>query len=180
VWLERRYGAQIEWLPFDLHPEYPPEGIAADELSRRYGFDINSQHTQLFGEAGLQFTPHERIPNSRAALNAAELARERGVHDRLHARLMTAYWGEDRDISDPLVLAEEGANVGLERDEVVDAATTHPYQDRIQGSTAAVFEMGGGGVPAFAIDDKVLIPGAQPHSLFEKVMQKLSYESASP
>jgi predicted DsbA family dithiol-disulfide isomerase len=89
---------------------------------------------------------------------------------------MTAYWGEDRDISDPLVLAEEGAKAGLERDEVADAATTHPFQDRIQASTAAVFDMGGGGVPAFVIDDKVLIPGAQPHSLFEKVMQKLGHE----
>jgi predicted DsbA family dithiol-disulfide isomerase len=37
--------------------------------------------------------------------------------------------------------------------------------------------MGAGGVPAFVIADRVLIPGAQPHSLFEKVMQKLEFES---
>jgi predicted DsbA family dithiol-disulfide isomerase len=35
-------------------------------------------------------------------------------------------------------------------------------------------QMGAGGVPAFVVDDRVLIPGAQPHELFEKVMAKLS------
>ena len=31
AWLERRFGAAIEWLPFDLHPEYPREGIPIDD-----------------------------------------------------------------------------------------------------------------------------------------------------
>jgi predicted DsbA family dithiol-disulfide isomerase len=163
-------------LPFDLHPEYPPEGITIEDLGRRYGFDPNAHHEQLFAENGLPWTRRERIPNSRAALNVAELARERGVYDQVHARLMTGYWAEDRDISDPAVLAEEGEAAGLDRDEVIETATTRPYQDRIQASTSAVFEMGANGVPAFAIDDRLLIPGAQPHSLFEKVMEKLEHQ----
>jgi predicted DsbA family dithiol-disulfide isomerase len=156
-----------------LHPEYPPDGIATAELSQRYGLDVRAHHETLFGENGLPYAPHERIPNSRAALNVAELARERGVHSPFHARLMTAYWGEDRDIADPGVLAAEGAAFGLDADEVRDAATTHPFQERIQASTTGVFEMGASGVPAFVVDDRVLIPGAQPHELFEQVMEKL-------
>lgn len=105
----------------------------------------------------------------------AELARERGVHEPLHSRLMTAFWAEDRDISDPSVLAEEGGVFGLDRDEVIEAATSHPFQAMIQASTVAVHEMGAGGVPAFVIDDRLLIPGAQPHALFDKVMGKLEH-----
>jgi predicted DsbA family dithiol-disulfide isomerase len=127
----------------------------------------------MFDEAGLPHATRTRLPNSRAALNVGELARERGVHEPLHARLMTAFWAEDRDISDPDVLVEEAAAFGLEEDEVRAAATAFPYQDRVEASTAAVHEMGAGGVPAFVIDDQVLIPGAQPHDLFEKVMEKL-------
>jgi predicted DsbA family dithiol-disulfide isomerase len=127
----------------------------------------------MFDEAGLPHAPRTRIPNSRAALNVAELARERGVHPQLHSRLMSAFWGEDRDISDPEVLAEEGAAFGLEPDNVRDAATGFPFQDRIEASTAAVMQMGAGGVPAFVVDERVLIPGAQPHELFVKVMDKL-------
>jgi predicted DsbA family dithiol-disulfide isomerase len=131
----------------------------------------------MFDEAGLPHAPRTKMPNSRAALNVAELARERGVHKPFHERLMTAFWGEDRDISDPDVLAEEGEKFGLDPDEVREVARTHPYQDRIQASTQAVMEAGANGVPAFVVADRVLIPGAQPHSLFEKVMQKLEIES---
>src|SRR6476620_3329110 len=98
TWLERRFGASTEWLPFDLHPEYPPEGIDVAQLSARYGFDVEQHHSRLFGENGLPHATRPRIPNSRAALNVAELARDRGVHSPFHERLMTAYWAEDRDI----------------------------------------------------------------------------------
>ena len=33
----RRYGAQVDWLPFFLHPEYPEEGVPRSDLERRYG-----------------------------------------------------------------------------------------------------------------------------------------------
>jgi predicted DsbA family dithiol-disulfide isomerase len=166
-------------LPFDLHPEYPPEGIGIEDLGRRYGFDPNAHHEQLFGENDLPWIARQRIPNSHAALNAAELARERGVHEPFHARLMTAYWAEDRDISDPELLAREGDAFGLDHAEVMDAATSKPFEDRIRASTQAVVEMGGNGVPAFVVDDKILVPGAQPHSLFEKVMERFGHEPLS-
>lgn len=127
----------------------------------------------MFDEAGLPHATRTRIPKSHAALNVAELAREHGVHSGLHQRLMTAFWAEDRDISDPTVLAEQAAAFGLDRGEVREVATRLPYQDRIRASTIAVHDMGAGGVPAFVIDDRVMIPGAQPHALFEKVMVKL-------
>jgi predicted DsbA family dithiol-disulfide isomerase len=127
----------------------------------------------------LPYTPHERIPNSRAALNVAELARERGVHPQLHDRLMRAFWAEDQDISSPDVLAKLGAEAGLDPDEVRDVASNFPYQDRINASSAAVFDMGGNGVPAFVVDDRVLIPGAQPHEFFEMVMEKLGIDSVA-
>ena len=75
AWLERRYGARIDWLPFDLHPEYPPEGIPHAELERRYGAGFAHQRRAMFEQAGL---PHaetiDKVPNSRRALMLAELA----------------------------------------------------------------------------------------------------------
>jgi predicted DsbA family dithiol-disulfide isomerase len=127
----------------------------------------------MFDEAGLPHAERTKMPKSHAALNVAEYAREQGVHEPLHNRLMTAFWGEDRDISDPEVLAEEGAAFGLDADEVRRVARELPYMDLIHASTRAVHEIGANGVPAFVVADRVLIPGAQPHSLFEKVMEKL-------
>lgn len=130
----------------------------------------------MFDAVALPHATRTRIPNSRAALNVAELAREGGVHGPLHDRLMTAFWAEDRDISDPEILAGEAEAFGLDRDEVIEVATTFPYQDRIDASSKAMLEMGAGGVPAWVVDDRVMIPGAQPHELFERVMQKLGID----
>ena len=174
-WLEREYGAQVEYLPFDLHPEYPPEGIAIEDLERAYGRELRSGQARMFDEAGLPHTTRTRLPKSHAALNVAELAREHGVHSELHKRLMYAFWAEDRDISDPVVLAEEGATFRLDADEVRRVATALPYQDLIRASTQAVHEMGANGVPAFVIDDRVMVPGAQSHELFQKVLVKLEH-----
>jgi predicted DsbA family dithiol-disulfide isomerase len=129
----------------------------------------------MFDAAGLPHVNRDHVPNSRAALNVSELAREQGVHEGLHQRLMTAYWAEDRDIGDVEVLVDEAAAFGLDLDEVRDVAATSRYQDRIEASTRAVIEMGAGGVPAWVVDDRLLIPGAQPHELFERVMEKLGY-----
>jgi predicted DsbA family dithiol-disulfide isomerase len=163
-------------LPFDLHPEYPSGGTEFAELEARYNRDLRAGQAQMFDAAGLPHATRTRVPNSRAALNVGELARERGVHGPVHDRLMTAFWAEDLDISDPLVLAAEGAPFGLDRDEVVEVATTFPYQDRVDASSAAMLQMGAGGVPAWVVDDRLMIPGAQPHELFERVMQKLGHD----
>ena len=130
----------------------------------------------MFAEAGLPNAERDFVPNSHPALNVAELARERGVYDDVHMALMHAYWAEGQDIGDADVLAEIAEPFGLDPDEVRDVVASGRYEDQIAASTAAVLEAGAGGVPAFAVDDRLLIPGAQPHELFDRVLEKLGYE----
>ena len=69
AWLEREHGATVEWLPFDLHPEYPPEGIPREELRRRYPEDVHERTRQMVEAAGLTYNPPpDVVPNSRQAL----------------------------------------------------------------------------------------------------------------
>ena len=104
--LRREAGARIEWLPFDLHPEYPPQGIARAELARRYGASFADAVRRMNEEAGLVYNPHpERVPNTRRALELGEWARARGAYDDVHERIMNAYWTEGQDITGWDVLA---------------------------------------------------------------------------
>lgn len=164
------------WRPFDLHPEYPPEGIPRADLERRYGQGFHGRLFAMFDEAGL---PHaetlEKVPNSRKALMVAELARERGTFAPLHPRLFDAYWARGRDLGDDQVLVEEGVAVGLEEGDVLDVLRDGRYMDRIEQYTQAALQLGAGGVPAWLIDERFLVPGAQPHDVFVRVLERLGH-----
>jgi predicted DsbA family dithiol-disulfide isomerase len=159
-----------------LHPEYPPEGIPRAQLESRYRAEFSQRLDAMFDEAGL---PHaqrlEKVPNSRRSLMLGELARERGVFDALHRRLFDAYWARGLDIGDDQVLIEEGASVGFDRDEIVAVLENPEYLERVHGQTRKALELGASGVPAWVIDERLLVPGAQPHAVFERVLERLGY-----
>jgi len=131
----------------------------------------------MFEAVGLPFAVTlDRVPNSRGALMLGELARERGVLDALHPRLFDAYWGRGRDIGDTRVLVEEGTASGLDEGEIIDVLRDGRYLAQVEDSTRQAIEIGAGGVPAWMIDQRVLVPGAQPHDIFDQVMARLGHE----
>jgi predicted DsbA family dithiol-disulfide isomerase len=145
-------------------------------LERRYGHGLADRRRAMFDEAGLPHAePLEKVPNSRGALMLAELARERGAFDEVHARLFAAYWAEGRDLGDQAVLLQEGRAAGLDEGEIIDALSSGRYLERIEAQTHQAIELGAGGVPAWLIDQRVLVPGAQPHEIFERVLERLGH-----
>ncbi|MDQ3867246.1 MAG: DsbA family protein [Actinomycetota bacterium] len=160
----------MEWLPFDLHPEYPAEGVPRSELERRYGPDIHERTRRVIEAAGLRYHPPPRIPNSRRALAVTELARDRGLHEPVHSRLMQAYWSDAADLGDDDVLFDLVSQAGLDRAAAERAAADEEYVDRVLGSTRRAHAHGISAIPAFVLDDRLLVMGAQPHSTFEEAM----------
>ena len=134
----------------------------------------------MFEQAGLPYADTlEKVPNSRRALILAELARDRGAFDALHRRLFDAYWARGRDIGDQRVLIEEGTRAGLDEGEIVDALGDRRYLGRIEEQTRAALDLGAGGVPAWLVDQRVLVPGAQPHEVFAQVLERLGHGQAA-
>jgi protein disulfide-isomerase len=122
----------------------------------------------------------EKVPNSRRALMVGELARDEGVLERLHPRLFDAYWGRGLDISDEQVLIGEGTAAGLSEAEIRAVLEDERYLPRIEASTRNAINVGAGGVPAWAIDQRILIPGAQPHEVFTQVLERLGHAPVTP
>jgi predicted DsbA family dithiol-disulfide isomerase len=130
----------------------------------------------LFADAGLELHPGlSHQPNSRKALMLGELARERRVFERLHPRLFHAYWAEGRDIGDEAVLLEEGAAAGLEAGDIRSALADERHLEQVESWTRALFEFGAGGVPAWLVDERLMVPGAQPRDVFERVLERLGH-----
>jgi predicted DsbA family dithiol-disulfide isomerase len=164
--MRERFDAQVTWLPFDLHPEYPPEGVPRTE------HPATGSARAMFEAAGLDYNPPPDVrSNSRAALRLAELAREQGRFDALHSRLMDAYWSEARDIGDHDVLRSLADEAGVDgADELLRGDR---YLDRVLGSTREAQSIGISGIPAFLLGGRLLVLGAHPRETFERAFQQL-------
>jgi predicted DsbA family dithiol-disulfide isomerase len=172
-WMKERFGATVEWQPFDLHPEYPAEGIPRSQLVARYGPDAMARTAAFFQSHGLEYKPNpDLVPNSMRALRLTEHARAQGKHEPFHDRLMDAYWAEAQDIGDPEVLRTLAAEIGLEGAD--DGLATDAYADDVRRSTAEAHAMGITGIPAFVLDRRLLVLGAHPKETFERAFAQLA------
>ena len=173
----REFDADVVWLPFDLHPEYPPEGIPLAELHRRYGLGVGERDPlrDRFAAAGLEYNRPEVVPNTRLALRLTELARERGLHEPFHNRLMDAYWAEATNVGDPDELRRLAAEVGLDAEDVERViADPDAYLDVVHGSTRRAYAIGIDAVPAFLLDRRLIVLGAQPLDVFRRAFAQLA------
>jgi predicted DsbA family dithiol-disulfide isomerase len=175
-WLRDELGATIRWLPFDLHPEYPPEGIPRAELEARYGPRLGEVVREMAESAGLPYAPNpERVPSSRRALELLEWARAEGgegAHDRLHERVMDAYWGRGLDISDWDVLAQATRDAGLDPDAGRAALESGAAARAVDESTDWAQRHGINAVPAFVLDGRLLVSGAVPHDVLRQAAER--------
>ena len=101
-----------------------------------------------------------------------ELARDRDLHEAVHDRLMDAYWAEGRDIGRVDELRALAAEAGL--DDVEPALADERYGARVQASTQQAHRHGINAIPAFVLDGKLLVMGAQPVEVFEQAFDTLA------
>jgi predicted DsbA family dithiol-disulfide isomerase len=151
-------------LPFDLHPEYPPEGLPRDPERAARG-------AALFERHGLTYNPPQVAPRSLDAQRLAEHARAYDLYRPFFERTMDAYWTEAADIGNRDVLGALAADVGLEgADEIL---ATDAYADTVRRSTAEAHALGITGIPGFLLDRRLLVLGAHPRQVFEQAFEQL-------
>ena len=162
--MKERFGATIEWLPFDLHPEYPPEGVPRDPERAARG-------AAMFEPHGLVYNPPPVAPRSLDAQRLGEHARASELYVPYLERTMDAYWVEAQDIGDHDVLRRLAEDVGLEgADEIL---ATDVYADTVRRSTAEAYALGINGIPGFLLDRRLLVLGAHPRETFERAFAQL-------
>jgi predicted DsbA family dithiol-disulfide isomerase len=167
-------------VPFELHPEIPPEGRSRDEvLPPAYRARAEEGVNRLAAQVGLQLRLHDRLINSRPALAAAEFAREQGRFDAMHQALFRAYWDEGRDVSDLAVLREVAARVGVDVPAMEQAIAQDRFGGYLDARRAEAEELMINGIPAHVIDDRYLVMGAQPYDVFERVMTRVGVPKRS-
>ena len=122
----------------------------------------------------MTYAPAPTLPNTLHALQVTELARDEGLHEPVHTRLMHAYWSEETNLGDDDVLLDLVAEVGLDRGEAAGVIADGRYADRVAASTEEANGHGIYAIPAFVLGGRLLVMGAQPEEVFEGAVEQLA------
>jgi predicted DsbA family dithiol-disulfide isomerase len=172
--LEREGMVKVTWLPYELHPEAPPEGIPREAYFGRERSQRMHSHLQSVADSvGLKMEPRDMIINSRRALGAAELARERGRFDAMHHALFKAHWEGGGRLEDVEDLVRLGSEAGLDAAELRDAIETDRYAAVIDENRRVASSVGIDAIPAHIFGRRYLVVGAQPYEVLKQVVDRL-------
>ncbi|MFI5283615.1 MAG: DsbA family protein [Candidatus Dormibacterales bacterium] len=173
--LEQQGSVRVTWLPFELHPDAPDEGIPSEQYFGPGRTARMREHLRgAAAQVGLNMQPRNVIINSRRALGAAEFARESGKFDDMHKALFQAHWegtGKLEDIDDLVAI---GTRMGLDPAALRAAVEENRYGPVIDENRRVATSVGIEAIPAHIFGRRFLIVGAQPMEVFEQVLDRLA------
>lgn len=185
-----RLDFRVQWHPFELNPDMPPEGEdAADHVMRKYGITAEQSRAnsgKMAGVAtdlGFAFNrgPDFRMRNSfdaqrllswAGALEEPEQAEATGVQTALKLALFRAHFTDNRDVSDHDVLADVAASVGLDAARARAILAGEEFGEMVRVEEAYWADQNITGVPAFILGGRMLVPGAQDPEVFIRVIER--------
>jgi predicted DsbA family dithiol-disulfide isomerase len=173
---------QIEWHPFQLNPDMPPEGMDRRAyLEAKFGgkekaVQVYAQIAEAAEAAGVEidFAAITRTPNT---LDAHRLIHWAGIEKRqtpVVSALFKAYFQEGRDIGSAEVLADIADSAGMDAAMILRLLDGDADAEEIRARDAHTRERGVTGVPTFVVANQHVVPGAQPPELWAKVIDELS------
>ncbi len=165
--LEKERPVRLHWNPYLLRPDTPEGGVPLASILPPERLErAEAAVREATQAAGLPLNRPALVPNTRQAHEIGFLAEAKGLDDAYHRAVFTAYFAQARDIGDPKVLAEIGAEVGMPRDEVLDTLHTGRYRAEVERATSDAFERGIRSVPNFIFASGKGFSGAQPYAVF--------------
>ena len=119
---------------------------------------------------------HEPPSHSVPGLVAGKVAETFGpeLSAAFHRRLLSAYFTENRTVSDPEVLADVAAEVGIDADAFEALLGERRFIDAVVSDHGAAYEHGITAVPSVLVNNEYLLQGALAVDQYERVINKLS------
>ena len=177
--LEGEVEARIEWLPFQLNPGMPADGMArADYRRQKFGSlekgrALDARVAQEGAGEGIAFAFErmQRTPNTVAAHRLIDLAQQQGKGNAVVDALFRAYFEEAKDIGDAAVLQAIADGVGVSGWlEVKDEETVKQKEERVR-------DLGISGVPTFIFNKTSGLSGAYPPEMLAQAIREAASAS---
>jgi predicted DsbA family dithiol-disulfide isomerase len=175
---------EVHWRPFFLNPWVPREGISREEyLTTKFGSveayqGIAGRVVAAAKEEGLIYRPDlvQRQPNTTDCHRLIHWAEVKGKAAEMKQRLMELYFRDGGDLTDPEVLVQAAADVGLDAEDVRRRLATDEDVALVSGQAQEAADKGVSGVPTYVFAQKYAVSGAQAPDLLARAIRQVSAE----
>jgi predicted DsbA family dithiol-disulfide isomerase len=167
----------VRWLPFQLNPDLPAEGIPRKEyIERKFGPGHSHSYARVAGvgrEAGIEFA-FDHITVQPNTLNAHRLmiyGAKQGREDEVAENLFRAYFLEGANFTDKAALASVGERAGLDRAALAAYLASGDGREDVLRADLEARQAGINGVPCFIFNRCTAVSGAQaPETLLQAML----------
>jgi predicted DsbA family dithiol-disulfide isomerase len=176
--LMQQLGVDVVPMSFELHPEVPDGGRPIRPGGR---LDRVLDHIQLeCDDLGMAMRKPIRSPNTRRALEIAEILRTRfpEAFASYDDGCYRAHWLEGGDIGEPATLRRLVDDAGAVPGEIDELLADGTGSRLLAASMTTARDLGVTATPAWWVDDRLLIPGAQPRETMQRWISRLLERSA--
>lgn len=184
--LEEDFTFAIQWHAFELDPTH--DGIGEPilpALAKKYGrSEAEMQANQanmmkIAKDLGLNFDKlQERLTaNTFDAHRLVKWAGEQNKQTAMKQALFEAYFGKGLNVAEPTVLLDCVEAVGLDLAQAKQVLESDQYANNVREEEATYQQAGVTSVPAYIINNKYLISGAQEPDALVKALREINAES---
>jgi len=172
--LKEEYQIEIEWRPFYLRPDTPPEGMELPDYIKNGRMKGSEERLRSIANTyGMKFESTERIYNTRIAHEATEYAREHGKGNEFHKIVFRKVYAEKQDPSSWDILHSAAEEAGLNADEMQSEVDGGKYTTNVADQVQWAYQIGVSGVPTYVINDRYAVVGAQPYEVFKNALGQI-------
>jgi len=172
--LKAEYQVEVEWRPFYLYFDTPPEGRELSEHIKRARANGSEERLRSIANTyEMEFESTERIYNTRIAHEATEYAREHGRGNEFHKIVFRKVYAEKQEPSNWDVLRSVAEEAGLNAEEMQREVESEKYKINVEEQVKWAYQIGVSGVPTYVINDRYAVVGAQPYEVFKNALSQI-------
>ena len=165
---------EVDWRPYYLRPDTPPEGMELPDYVKRAR--ENGSEDRLLTIAtlyGMEFNSPQWVYNTRLAHESTEYARQHGKGLEFHKIVFRQVYVDGLDISKWEVLRAAAVEAGLDADEMQREVDSDKFRMDVANQVRWAWQIGVTGVPTYVINDRYALVGAQPYEVFKNALEKI-------
>ena len=176
--LKEEHNANVDWRPYYLRPDTPPEGMELPDYIKHARDNGSEERLRSMANMyGMDFKSTERIYNTRLAHESTEYARQHGKRLEFHKIVFRQVYADGLDISNWDILRAAAEEAGLDADEMQREVESDKFRMDVANQVRWAWQIGVTGVPTYVINDRYALVGAQPYEAFQKTLEKIQNQN---